>query len=56
MRKQMEDHARKLGKPIEPATDRRDLSTVIEGFRQIRQNTSLQGTSIREMREEGRRY
>jgi plasmid stability protein len=62
MRKQMRDHAQKMGQPVEPErpitdADRAQIRKTLEQLKQLKQlGISLGGLSIREAREEGRRY
>ncbi|MCU0566175.1 MAG: hypothetical protein MUF49_06220 [Oculatellaceae cyanobacterium Prado106] len=62
MEKQMRDHAQKMGQPIEPERpitekDREQIRKTLEELKQLKQlGLSLGGLSIREAREEGRRY
>jgi plasmid stability protein len=62
MEKQMRDHARKMGQPVEPERpiteeDRVKIRETLEQLKQLKQlGISLGGLSIREAREEGRRY
>jgi plasmid stability protein len=62
MRKQMREHAQKMGQPVEPErpitdADRAQIRKTLEQLKQLKQlGISLGGLSIREAREEGRRY
>lgn len=62
MERQMRDHARKMGQPVEPErsiteADRVKIRETLEQLKQLKQlGISLGGLSIREAREEGRRY
>jgi plasmid stability protein len=61
MEQQLKDHARKMGKAIEPTPPRspeeqQRLGSAFQGLKELRKKMSLGGFSIREAREEGRRY
>lgn len=62
MRKQMREHAQKMGKPVEPEqpitdAERAQIRKTLQQIKELKQRgISLGGLSIREAREEGRRY
>lgn len=58
MRQQIINHAPSRGVEIKPRSKKydSDVAATIEGFRELRKKISPDGMSIREMREEGRRF
>lgn len=56
MRQQITNHAASKGIEIKPIEKKSDANEVIQGFRELRNKIPLDGMSIREMREEGRRF
>lgn len=56
MRQQIINHAAYKGIEIKPIEKKSDANEIIQGFRELRNKIPLDGMSIREMREEGRRF
>ena len=60
MQQQIEDHARKMGQPIESSEvrltrEQKDLELAFAGLKQLKQRLTL-GMSLQSAREEGRRF
>lgn len=60
MHQQIEDHARKIGQPIESSgarstTEQQDLEQAFAGLKQLKQRLTL-GMPLQAAREEGRRF
>lgn len=60
MQQQIEDHARKVGQPIESSemrsrTEQQDLEQAFAGLKQLKQRLTL-GMPLQAAREEGRRF
>jgi hypothetical protein len=62
MRKQMREHAQKMGQPVEPErpitdAERAQIRKTLQQVKELKQRgISLGGLSIREAREEGRQH